>query len=299
MIELLRILKIFAITLVVFSSFSCQNTVKKKKENEVLKVEFDTSMVTINYKSNEFVVPSARHATEIIKKYDIKYNPSVLHDIKKAEKYTTIFKQSLNLGIYGTDFCYLNVYDKPEKSMDYFLALDILLQELNIKDYLDDEELQSFEDNISNSDSLLTIFSRSMNDIDRYLKQNNRDHIAILIVAGGWIESFFLSTQSYLQRPDSEMLSYIVKQKYALDKVIKLLAPYYKNSKEYSTLVDQLSDLAYEFDCIDIEYSYNEPSIEKASNFATIKNSSVINLNNYDLKNIAGIIKQIRFSITL
>jgi hypothetical protein len=278
---------------------SCKGNNEQKSDDEILSVEFDTSMVTINYKSNEFVIPSPRQMSEIIKKFQIDYDPGFLHPSERAEDYSSTFKQSLNFGIYGTDFCYLNVYDKSEKSMDYFLALDILLKELDIKDFIDESSLKRVENNLNNSDSLLAIFSNSMNNIDKYLSQNSRDYIAVLIVTGGWIESFYLSAQSYLKRPDSELLSYIVKQKYPLDKIIKLMAPYYNTSEEYGKLVDELTDLAYEFDCIDVNYEYKEPNINETERITTINNSSVIEMNNYDLKNIAGIIKKIRLSITL
>ncbi|PKP20630.1 MAG: hypothetical protein CVU05_08590, partial [Bacteroidetes bacterium HGW-Bacteroidetes-21] len=153
------------------------------------------------------------------------------------------------------------------------------------------------ESNISNKDSMLNLVSRSYRDVDQYLKDNNRNDVGVLILTGGWIESLYLMTNLATLKKDDELLRRIGEQKYPLDNLIKILSPYYNISNEYAQLIDGLIDLAYEFDGVDINYTYVPPTVEPQKKLTTINSKSELIMSEQQLKTISEKVSEIRKKI--
>jgi hypothetical protein len=96
------------------------------------------------------------------------------------------------------------------------------------------------------------------------IRTGERPYLSTLIIAGGWIESFYILNTLYNNSKNSNLFGFLLHQQYALDNLIKLLRPYYKKSQEYTELLDKLVEIAYEFEVIDVDYK-NEPALHSDS----------------------------------
>lgn len=133
---------------------------------------------------------------------------------------------------------------------------------MGIQSALQEEIISRIEKNIDNQDSLLHFLTGTYRQFDSYLKNNNRKEIGVLILAGGWIESLHILSQVAMESKDRQVINRLGEQKHPLDNLIEILSPYYYKSKKYADLIDDLVDLAYEFDGIIYTYSYEPPIVK-------------------------------------
>jgi len=221
-----------------------------------------------------------------------------INSTKNYQRYTTSFKQAVNLGIYGTDLSYLNIYDKTQESLQYLGVIKKLSEQLRITESFDEKIFERIENNIENKDSLIKIISDTYASSDLYLKKNERYDISALVVAGCWVESLFIMTKIAQEHNDREIINRIGEQKHPLDNLVELLTPFYYKSTEFANLLDSLIDLAYEFDGIIYSYTYREPIVDEVNRVITIRSQSRVVMSEYHLKIISKKIEQIRSSLT-
>jgi hypothetical protein len=239
-------------------------------------------------------MPSPYQVAQLIKSNNIPFNESILNNPENAKRYNTNFKKALNFGVYGTNLSYLNIYNRTPESIAYLNVLKKLSEELGINSAFDAELFKKIESNISNQDSLLIILSSSYRRVDGFLRENDRSDVGSLILAGGWVESLYLLTTIAKSSSNRETINRIGEQKHPLDNLIEVLSPLYYKSKEYTVLIDNLIDLAYEFDGIIYSYSYKEPIIDEENKLTYINSQSRVIMSEYHLDIISQKIEDIR-----
>ncbi len=296
--KLLSIRYIFIYTVAGFVFFSCsQPANNQNSENKIPLEEIDTSTVLIKLSNNLFTLPSPYQATYTIKNSDIGFQESFLNPPDNLSNYNTNFQQAINIGIYGTDLGYLNIYDQIPDVISYFTVIKRLSQELGINSAIQIELIEKIEENIDNQDSLLYYLTNTYRQFDSYLKTNNRKDIGVLIVTGGWIESLYILSQSAVDSKNRQLINRLGEQKHPLDNLIEILSPYYYKSKDFSLLIDELVDLAYEFDGIIYSYTYEKPKIHPDKKHTIVNSTSNVIISEYHLKTIANKISSIRNKI--
>lgn len=289
------VLGMFAISALLFS---CGGDTKDDQVDDKIQKSIDSNASTlIKFDNTLFSMPSPYEIAFLVKRADLEYNKDMLNPYNKSHSYVTNFDKALNMGIYGSDLGYLTLYEQNSDAIQYFSVVKILSQELNIENAFDKKTVNRIESNIGNKDSLMFIVSTSYRKADQYLKDNNRNDIGVLVLAGGWVESTYTLTQLAKQSKKTEILTRIAEQKHPLDNLIKLLSPYYNNSKEYAELTDQLIDLAYDFDGIDITYTYAAPTVDEKNKMTVINSKSEVNFTDQQLKTITEKIEKIRNNI--
>jgi len=284
-------------TCVVFFS-GCGNGGKDENQLEdQLEDSTSNSSALIKIDNHLFSIPSPYQVAILIKQMNFDYNKEYLNPYNRSHSYITNFKKSLNLGVYGANLGYLTMYEQSSESVQYFSVIKILMQEMNIESTFNKDLFKRIESNIGNKDSMLNLVSRSYRDIDQYLKDNNRNEVGVLILTGGWIESLYLMTNLATLKKNDELLRRIGEQKYPLDNLIKILSPYYNVSAEYATLIDGLIDLAYEYDGVDINYTFVAPTTEPDKKLTTINSKSELVMSEQQLKVITDKVAEIRKKI--
>ncbi len=277
--------------------FACTDVSKRSREDDLLNIDIDSSSILLMYKTSCFSLPSPHQASLLIKNNDIPFRKDLMNSVNNYSRYSTTIKKALNLGIYGTDMGYLNIFGKNQDALTNFMVIEKLGHDLELSSAINENTLQRIETNLSNNDSILNIISSTYKEMDQYLIENNRDAIGILILAGGWIESMYILTQSQNENFSQVLVDNIGKQKYPLDKLIKLMAPYYEQSEEFTHLIDMLTDLAYEFDCLDVEYIYKKSDVYPEKKLTVINGHSSLQLNNYKISKILEKVALLRNNI--
>jgi len=99
------------------------------------------------------------------------------------------------------------------------------------------------------------------------------------------------------ENKNRNIINRLGEQKHPLDNLIELLSPYYYKSKEFAWLIDALVDLAYEFDGIIFNYTYQESEVIPDQKLSIIKSNSNVIISEYHIRTIAQKISAIRSSI--
>jgi hypothetical protein len=108
--------------------------------------------------------------------------------------------QSAILGIYGADLAYVTVHKDGQRAMATMQAIEKLGNKLELTNSFDRALLDRFKSNLGSEDSLLQFSGTAFRAADQYLKNNQRDDVSALVLAGGWIESLYL-TVSPIRQP--------------------------------------------------------------------------------------------------
>lgn len=257
----------------------------------------DTLSMLVKFDNSLFPLPSPYQAATLIKKKNLPFDENIASSLENYQHCNTAFKKALNLGIYGTDLSYLNIYDRTPESISYLSVIKNLSDQLGISASFDQSFFSSVEKNINNKDSILVLLSKTYRNTDSYLRTNDRKNIGGLILAGGWVESLYILTRIGKATNDREIINRIGEQKHPLDNLIEILTPYYYKSKEFSTLIDGLIDLAYEFDGVIYSYSYKDPKIDVNKKIIYINSESRVVMSEYHIETVSKKIEAIRNQI--
>ena len=285
-----------AVALAAIFMVGCVSDVKKEggEENAAVVDSSETKLMSIG--GSMFSIPSPIQTAMLIEKSGSDYNKGFLNDPKKVTTYATNYQKALNLGVYGADVGYVTIYDQSQDALKYLGVINKLTDELGITGAFDEQTIKRFENNFGKRDSMLNLVAVAYRNADSFLKDNDRLNVGALVLAGGWIETLYFSTQIAVKDKNQDVINRIGEQKYTLNNIVKMLTPYY-NQPEYDALVDDLIDLAYDFDAIDIQYTYDKPVVDIANKKTKINSKTVVVITPEHLEAIAEKVKTIRNKI--
>jgi hypothetical protein len=279
---------------------SCQTQKGKKStsEFEVPDSILLAETTTISEEAiNEIVqnVSSPVEMAALIKELGIPFSTKYLATTDFVNKYNTSFKMAYGLGVFGADLGYLNIYDKSTQVVDYLSAINKLADGIKVGQFFDFVTLQRLATSRENIDSLMFISVNSFNNMDTYLRENNRGHLSALMIAGTWIEGLYLVTQVANEKSNPELAERIGEQKVNLDNILLILNNY-KQHAQVTELIDLLNELKKEYDNVEITYEIGEPqTIEQDGMVMIVQNEkSVVNITDDQLNKIVTKTKQIR-----
>jgi len=162
-----------------------------------------------------------------------------------------------------------------------------LADDIKVGQFFDFQTLKRLATNNSNLDSLMDISVRSFNQMDSYLRDNNRGHHSTLIITGVWIEGLYLATQVASKSPHPDLKERIGEQKITLDKLLLLLKNYEKDP-QFADLIKYFEEinLLYKDIKITIEYGETE-AVEKDGMLTFVQHeTSNVNITDEQLNNI-------------
>ena len=244
-------------------------------------------------------MPSPLEMTFLIKESGASYDGRLLIETGNLAGYNTNFKKALNLGVYGTDLGYLNLYDKTAASISYLSAIKELADGIKVGQFFDFSTLRKLAANKDNVDSILYISTVGFNDMDSYLRGQNRSNLSALIVTGAWIEGLYLASQIAKNNPSDEMIKRIGEQKVVLDN-IRIILSTYKNDKSFTSLISDFEKIKEQFNKVNISYVYGEPTQKEVDGVLVIEDNTKTNveISTETLSNIISIVANTRKNIT-
>ncbi|MGB4085610.1 MAG: hypothetical protein WBK14_10430 [Bacteroidales bacterium] len=233
----------------------------------------------------------------ILQSMQIPFSAGYLASTQEAEKLTTNFRKAVMLGIYGADLGYLNIYGKTGNSVDVLSAIKRLADGLRVGQFFDFETLKRLSASKSNLDSLLFLSVNSYNQIDNYLRDNDRGSISALMITGVWIEGQYLATQVALSHDDEILRDRIGEQKIILGDLLMLLRPYRGSSEEYGSLYDMMEQIREKYAGVKVSYKLAEPETreDKEGRLVMVQNEeSIVEMTDDQLAEIAALSKEVR-----
>jgi len=296
----MRIL-IAGLSLVLFMGCSSGN----KSEEQAFVDALDNSEVEYQVISGEvndilLRIPSPLEISVMLKESGKKYNVAFLNSPDNISRYNTNYKRALNLGIYGTDLGYTNIYEQSQDGIKYMSTIKDLANELNIGQFFDLETIGRLVSNSNNLDSLLLITTQNFNSINQYLQNQNRSHLSVLFLTGGWLEALHITCEVAKTNPDNSQLEETIGgQKIILDNILNLLSFYKANDRNMAALFADMQALKKAFDKVTITRVYKPSTYEVIEGVMVVKDnsSSTIEITRSDIENIRSIAQSIRTKI--
>jgi hypothetical protein len=242
---------------------------------------------TALYKDVEiYSLPAPLQIPAELKKHSPQFHEDLLKPIHTTDQGTTNFKKVLYLGVYSVDLGYAAIYNQTQIAINYLAASVRLSQDLHIPS-MDQNLIERYKNNISNSDSTNKLIISSFSAINRSLTESNRFTDESLILTGSFIEGVYLSTSIYKKDKAEEIKTLIGNQKFFLDNLIEILSGY--SNEESADLLKSLHKLKDEFDGIKVEYHGNESD--------SIREISNISITDKQIEKISDLVKKVRTDI--
>ena len=240
-------------------------------------------------------IPSPVEMSALLRAIGVEFQGDILNHTANADKYTTVYQQAINLGIYGADLGYINMYEKTGSSLNYLNAVKTVADQIKVGQFFDFATLKRLSNNKKNVDSLTYITISNFNKMDSYLREQNRGNLSILMVAGAWIEGLYISCQAAKEYQNPEIAENIGEQKIVMDDIL-LLLDVYKKDQGMAEYVDQFNKLKERFDSVTINESYAEPETrEVEGKLVVIDNStSTVEMTDEQLNDIIATTEEIR-----
>lgn len=224
-------------------------------------------------------IPSPLEISALLKASGTRYDREFLNKPRNYDRYNTSYKQALNLGIYGTDLGYTNIYEQNLDGIKYLSAIKQLADELKIGQFFDIETIGKLAANSNNLDSLLLVTTQNFNSINQYLQTQDRSNLSVLLLIGGWIEAMDITCQvAKNDMTNKQLHETIGSQKITLEQIMLLLS-FYEHDSNINLLLADLEDLKTAFDNIQINYRYEASSIEIIDGVAVVKDNSTTTIN--------------------
>lgn len=220
-------------------------------------------------------IPSPLEISVLLKQSGKKYNVDYLNSADNIARYNNNYQKAMNLGIYGTDLGYTNIYEKNTDGIKYMTSIKGLADDLNIGQFFDLETISRLATNSKNLDSLLLITTQNFNNINHYFQTQNRSNLSVLLLTGGWLEAMHITCSVAAADPkNKELNEKIGEQKIILEKILKLLSFYKDTDAHMASLLTDLQGLEEVYKKVNITYTYKESSFVVVDGVMVIKDNS-------------------------
>ena len=299
-------MKNFIITMLVLFLIGC--TSESNNENDLLEDD-SLSFEKVPDISPDLVeeviqsIPSPLEMTSLIQGIGANYSKNILNPTENIKNYNTNFKKAINLGIYGADLGYINLYEQNQDALLYLNSVKELADDIRVGHYFSFETLQRLTNLGGNLDSLLYITTSNFEDMYRYLREQNRSSLTILMLTGGWLEALHIAAQIDKLNTDEEwhkeLSERIGEQKVTLDQIMILLSVY-QNDHNIQKLRSDLDNLKRLFEQVEVKYTYQPPTFKEVGDMLIVEDhsTSTIIITEELLTEIASETESIRKTLT-
>ncbi len=294
----------FLLAIAVLSLSSCGSD--KKEDADAFLSELDEAIdapaiseETIN--DILMQIPAPIEISMLMKDSGSEYDKSILSDPDNVSKYNTTFKRAINLGIYGTDLIYTNIFNKNQEGLAYMKSVKELADDLNIGQFFNIRLIGRLATNNDNLDSIMLITTQNFNAINRYLQENKRANLSILFLVGGWMEAVHINCQMSIDNPEIISLAErIGEQKIILENIMLLMSFYAETDPNIKELYDDMLKLKEAYSNIEITYTRAEPTTEIIDGVLMIidNSTSTVHITQENVKEIDRVIETIRTKLT-
>ena len=241
-----------------------------------------------------YLIPSPIETAMLLHKAGAEYDSDIVNAPQNVSKYDTKRSKSINLGIYGADLSYANMFEQSQEAMFIVSAAKKLAEGIGVMKAFDQSTMDRMEQNINDRDSMLHIISDVYWIADAYLKENENSTTAALVVVGGWIEGLWIAVSVAKNNTENQdVRKRIAEQKYALDNLIGLVSNY-DEDEDIKYILKDLSDLKVTYDKLEIVKSKSDHSTDPETGIMTIGGIKEVKMTEEQFTEIAEKVISIR-----
>jgi hypothetical protein len=263
--------------------------------NKPMSGQSDTTTNVVSTKMT-YLLPSPDEVLAEIISEKMSINPQLVNPRSSAPYYLDRKPLAMNLGVYISDFAYLNLNNNKTNALEYFKLIRDLCQKLNIYGVFTEAFFSRVQVNLMNNDSLNIIASDMYGQLSEILSNSNRLEDYAQISAGAIIEAFYLSAKSI---PDYKKYSALVQKLFEQKMLLQNyydFASQFKSDKEVNSALSQLDSIKVIFDHTGIKTHQRTVTKDK-SNHLVIKGGDEITTDELTFIKFVKTISKIRQNI--
>lgn len=306
----IRVFHAFFLFLLIAAFPACKSDKSKEKGKEVSLDEFISGEDIFDdidkAKKIFYSLPSPLETAMLIKSAGADYNEQLLNPLGNVEKYTTNKSMALNLGIYTTDLSFCSLFDQTQTSLNYMDATRKLAEGMDIKDAIDEETMVRLEENLNNRDVVMDIISETFLNSSSYLKENERQAVAAIVLVGGWVEGLYLATQLVGNKPleGNKLVDRIAEQKLSFSIVDRMLEDNKVNEKgeqnvDIINLMNELQGLRTAYSKIIVQTSAVKVEPNEQTHVTTLKSQTKITVTQEAFTDLQNAVNSLRTNFIL
>lgn len=181
--------------------------------------------------------------SRIFQRVGANFDPDLPNSPDHFARYRKPREVAIAIGVYGVDLHYARMFDQKMMTARYFTVVEILSEKLGIPQTYYEDIFEKLDEKFPDKDSVSIIASKIYEKTDKFLKENDKNSLAALIVMGGWVEALYIACKILEDNPyNMEIMDRIAEQKYSLNSLIYLLSNYQEDIRitEYILMLKRL-----------------------------------------------------------
>ena len=246
-----------------------------------------------------YSIPSPMETTIILKRTYSKFSSELLFPTVNISEIYENQTRALLLGIISTDLNYAMLCERKLETNRLINQVIQIAKLLHLDAVVNSRIKERIENNLNNKDSMQIIIGNTFWEIENKLKNDDKEELSALIVAGGWIEGLYLATNMSVLDPENKPLQNIIaEQKIVHENLLSLIKDYKFNEIIEENLIISITRLRTVFNKIlKIEIEENSPLISENNEEIVIGNYFNLKFEEKDLNDIHILISNIRQKI--
>jgi hypothetical protein len=301
-LRVVNIVFLMGLLLVNSSCKSGKNSLQKKEEGLGNFLSEEDIFDDIDKAKKIFYsLPSPLETAMLLKSAGITYNEQILNDLNSVDKYSTKKSKAINLGIYTTDLSFASLFDQAQTSLKYMDVTKKLANDMGITDAVDEETMKRLEQNLNNRDIVMDIISETFLNTSSFLKENDQQEVAAMVLVGGWIEGLYLGTQMIGNSPvaGNKLVDRIAEQKLSFSIVERMLQDNKVNQKgqdnlDIVELINELHRLKLAYEQIEVKTSAVKVDEKDTANGSMLKSQTKIKVTPEAFKELQAAVQSLR-----
>jgi hypothetical protein len=204
---------------------SCKDKTTSKQQKKTEKEEVKT--IENQIEKNVYPLPTSADVIKMLTELQVGYSIGITNPVANSKKYFSSTTRALNLGGFGADLSYATLYNQNQEVINYLDAIRSLSNELNMSKVYNEDLYTKIKQNFDNRDELVKILTASFNDTYGFLKENDQEPLALLVVGGAWVEGMYLTTNvSEAAYQVAGISRVLLEQKKSFELYLDLTKPY-------------------------------------------------------------------------
>ena len=301
----LRLVNLIVLLGLFLMNDSCKSGKKSQEGKEVGLEDFLTEEDIFDdidkAKKIFYSLPSPLETAMLIKSAGASYNESVLNALSNVNNYSTNKSKAINLGIYTTDLSFACLFEQAQTSLKYMDVTRQLATEMGINDAIDEETMKRLEQNLNKRDVVMDIISETFLNTSAYLKENDQQEVAAIVLVGGWIEGLYIGTQMVGNNPvqGNNLVDRIAEQKLSFSIVERMLQDNKQNqlgeeNRDIVELINELHALKLAFDKIEVQTSAVKVDESDSAKVTLLRSQTKVNVTPEAFLELQAAVKSLR-----
>ena len=246
-----------------------------------------------------YSIPSPMETTIILKRSYSKFSGELLFPVFNLNKIHDNQSRALLLGIISTDLNYAMLSERKFETNRLINQVIEIAQLLHLDAIVNVNTKERIEKNLDNKDSMQIIIGNTFWEIENKLKNDDKEELSALIVAGGWIEGLYLASNMSALDPENKPLQNVIAdQKIVHENLIALISDFTFQEKIQEYFISKVNNLQIVFnEIVRVGIAENNNLIKEKNGEIVIGNYFNLKFEKEDLKEIYKSVSNIRKTI--